>query len=249
MNKICNPPPGKYERLYVFSRRVYRKIVNFLHNSCLRLRYIFEGIFLGIDITTEKAENAQNICIDNDHYQPLYTWYLKKLMKCFFINVSDKLFDYGSGKGAAMIFFARYPFCEIGGIELMYGLHEIALKNILKKRLSHVISYNGDASEYKDIDRYNYFFFYNPFHGRVMEAVIEQIKYSLFCRPRRITIIYQNPIERSLFINSGIFPYTVSCFVPSMLNKDRNNGRYARQFIDIYSTEPLENNFAKYRIQ
>jgi hypothetical protein len=212
------------------------------------LRYVLESTFLGIDVTINKAEDAKNVCVDNVNYQPLYTWHLKKLMKCFSISRDDRLFDYGSGKGAAMIFFARYPFCEIAGIELMQGLHEVAMKNIMKKKLDNLTLHNGNAAEYNDIDKYNYFFFYNPFHGKIMKSVINQIECSLTRKPRKIIIIYQNPEEKSLFINSGILPYAAFCFVPSMTNKNKNKGR-GRQFIDIYSNEPLENNLDKYRIQ
>jgi hypothetical protein len=221
----------------------------FRNNKLLQLKYLFIGKLSGIDIKLEYTENPSSVHPDNVQYQPLYVWYLKKLMKCLSIKKYDRLFDYGSGKGAAMIFFARYPFCEIGGIELMYGLHETALKNIMKKKLNHLTSYNRNATEYGDIDRYNYFFFYNPFHGQIMEAVIDHIKNSLKRCPRKITIIYQNPEERDIFTNSGIFSYIAFCFVPSMLNKDKNNRRYGRQFIDVYSTDPLEYSLDKYRIQ
>jgi cyclopropane fatty-acyl-phospholipid synthase-like methyltransferase len=114
----------------------------------LQLRYIIVGKLSGIDIKLEYSENPLSVHPDNAQYQPAYTYYLKRLMKCLSINATDRLFDYGSGKGAAMIFFARYPFCEIGGIELMRGLHETALKNIKKTKLNHLTSYNGNAVEY-----------------------------------------------------------------------------------------------------
>jgi hypothetical protein len=152
--------------VYFHLKKIYSFV--FRNEKLLQLRYIiFEKLF-GIDIKFEHAEDASAVHPDNMHYQPLYTYYLKKLMKCISIGAADKLLDYGSGKGMAMIFFARYSFCKIDGVELIQELHKIALKNIARKKLTHLTSYNEDVTKYNDIDQYNYYFFYNPFCGKVM---------------------------------------------------------------------------------
>lgn len=158
--------------IYNFLKKVYCFI--FRNKKLLQLRYIIVGKLSGIDIKLEYTENPLSIHPDNAQYQPAYIYYLKRLMKCFSINAVDRLFDYGSGKGAAMIFFAQYLFCEIGGIELMCELHEIAIKNILKKKLNHLTSYNGDAAEYNDIDRYNYFSFIIHFTGESWKQLLNK---------------------------------------------------------------------------
>ncbi|GHV58373.1 hypothetical protein AGMMS49579_25760 [Spirochaetia bacterium] len=131
----------------------------------------------------------------------------------------------------------------------MPELSEIARKNFTKKGLDYLTVYTGDAVKFDDIDDYNYFFFYNPFTGTILDAVVKQLGKSLNRNPRKITLLYQNPQGRDLFINSGLFPYIVSCFVPSLINFDKNNRRYMRQFIDIYCTEPLRIDFAKHGIK
>ncbi|WP_461255406.1 hypothetical protein [Treponema sp. R80B11-R83G3] len=220
----------------------YKKI----NNTILKLKYIIIGKFLGIDISLVSYNQNENS--DYIQYQPAYTWYIKKIMKLFSINQSDKLLDYGSGKGAAMIFFARYSFIEIGGVEYNKNLHETAINNFKKIKLNYLKSYNYDAALFADIDQYTYFFMYNPFIGNILELTIEQIKQSLIRNPRKITILYQNPIGHDLFVNSKLFPYIKSCFIPSLLNLNKKNKRYGRQFINIYCTEILNINFSKYGI-
>ena len=170
-------------------------------------------------------------------------------MKIFCINRNDNLLDYGSGKGAAMMLFARYPFGKIDGVEYDKCLHEIAENNFKIKNMKHLISYNSDATQYTDIDFYTYYYFNNPFRGKILEQTIEQIKNSYVRNPRKIIIIYQNPLESQLFINTGLFKSIFHCFISSIININKNNKRYGRQFIDIYCTEPLQMDFKKYGIK
>jgi hypothetical protein len=232
---------------YSLLKKIYLFIFKRSRSNLLKFKYIAIGKILGIDISLISKNQNENH--DYVQYQPAYTYYIRKLMKCFLINKSDRLLDYGSGKGAAMIFFARYPFNEIGGIEYNQYLHETAINNFKLKKLNNLKSYYGDATLFSDIDQYTYFFFYNPFLGNVLKLTIEQIKQSLIRNPRKITILYQNPIGHDLFVNSKLFSYIKLCFIPSLLNLNKNNRRYARQFINIYSTEILNINFTKYRIK
>ena len=209
----------------------------------LRQRYALTGKFLGINISmvpvTETGGNQNHV-----PYQPAYTWHLKRFMKCFDIKSSDKLFDYGSGKGGAMIFFSQYPFSEIGGVEYDENLHHVAENNFKLKGLNHLKSHNGDATTFADIDQYTYFFLFNPFLGEVMELTIEQIRKSLVRNPRKITVLYQNPQEHELFVNSNLFPYVATCFVSSWINVDK----YGRR-INVYCTEFLDIDFNRYGIE
>jgi hypothetical protein len=234
-------------KYFLFLRKRIAQPRKILKKQIQQLRYILFEIFSGIDIKYEGIPDADSLNSENCGYQPLFTWYLKQIMKCFSIKDTDLLLDYGSGKGAAMIFFSHYPFREIGGVELIRELHEIAERNFKRKRFHHLTSYNGDVTNYEDIDKYNYFFFCNPFRGEVLDKAINQIQKSFIRNPRKIIVIYATAVE-SNFIDSGLFPYRASCFVPSIINFFKNNRRYARQFIDIYSTHPIECDLERYKI-
>jgi hypothetical protein len=214
-----------------------------------QIQYKIISYFSGIDITLDPVNNATLINKEYAGYQHSYTYYIKRIMNCFEITMADNIFDYGSGKGGILIFFSKYNFGRIEGIELMAKLDEIAKRNIENKKLKNLKTYNMDATKYENIDSYNYFYFYNPFTGDTLESVVEQIRQSLIRQKRKVIIIYQNPQGKELFIKSGIFPYIKFCFVPSLINRNKNNTSYGRQFIDIYCTEYLDIDFEKKNIQ
>jgi hypothetical protein len=195
---------------------------------------------MGIDVTLDPPNNASLINKEYVDYQHSYTYYVERIMRRFEITSADSLFDYGSGKGGMLVFFSRYNFGRIEGVELMPELDAIARKNIEKRGLKNIKTHLSDATKYEDIDGFNYFYFYNPFTGDTLKSVVEQIRQSLIRHKRKVTIIYQNPQGRDLFIQSGMFPYIKCCFVPSSINRNKNNTRYGRQFMDIYCTEQLD---------
>jgi hypothetical protein len=78
--------------------------------------------------------------------------------------------------------------------------------------------YNCDAALFNDIDRYNYFYFFNPFPVIVMKEVINNIKKSLIRIPRNITIIYFNPTCHEEIINDGIFEFVKKQWNVSIYN-------------------------------
>jgi len=101
-----------------------------------------------------------------------------------------------------------------------------------------VNTYNINALLYKDIDQYNYFYFYNSIQGTTLKKVIKLIKESLDRKPRQITIIYVNPIERNKFLKSGFIKWYYFLYCGN--EKDKNNWQYGRkQYIDIYSNRNI----------
>jgi tRNA G46 methylase TrmB len=132
---------------------------------------------LGYDITKDvkalhrrKSKGAMNYA----HSSPT-------IFDCLAISSSDKILDYGSGKGGAMIWLAqRYPFEKVTGIEFCTEYDNVAKQNIAISKLSHLTTYNVDASTFTDIDEYNYFYFFNPFIGETMNRVVANITDS-FC--------------------------------------------------------------------
>lgn len=215
-----------------------------IRKSILRMRYKIISCFTGVDITLDPKNGASLINKEYVDYQHSYTYYVERVMRRFEITAADSILDYGSGKGGMLIFFSKYNFGKIEGVELMPELDGTAKKNIAGKKLKNVKTYLVDAAKYEDIDIYNYFYFNNPFSGDTLKSVVEQIKRSLMRHKRKITIIYQNPQGRELFIQSGMFLCVKFYFVPSFINRDINNIRYGRQFIDVYCTEQIKINSA-----
>ncbi len=108
--------------------------------------------------------------------------------------------DYGSGRGRVVCFAAQFPFEKVIGIEVDSGLVAASRKNLgsLRNRRAPAEIVQEDVVNF-DCRDISVFFFYNPFGLKTMEIVLSKIRQSLVDKPRRITIVYYNPVHLSLF--------------------------------------------------
>ncbi|HJV66340.1 MAG TPA: class I SAM-dependent methyltransferase [Geomonas sp.] len=130
---------------------------------------------------------------------------LHKVLRTLHITPADSVVDFGSGKGGALITLARYPFGRVLGVEISPELADIARSNLAKLGLDRVKTVVSDAADFTDLDRFNYFYFFSPFPGSVMSAVIGNITASLNRVPRKATIIYFNPEFHEAVITGSPF--------------------------------------------
>ncbi len=108
----------------------------------------------------------------------------------------DAAFDFGCGKGAPMVAFLDYGFERVGGVEYNPKLVDVARDNLRRLSISETEAklYSGDASDLSvELDEYNWFYFYYPFHGQVMERVIDNIRDSYVRKKRKMYLIFINP--------------------------------------------------------
>lgn len=162
--------------------------------------------FRGLDFTENRSGVDLNLPRDRSWgYATASNIYLNPVFRRFKITGNDKIVDIGSGKGYALLKFRKYPFSKIAGIELSKELYDISKKNLEKLEINNIELYNMDASKFDHYDAFNYYYFYNPFLDCVMQEVIDKIKESLIKKPRKVVIIYRNPMCHDVIINSGIF--------------------------------------------
>lgn len=114
-----------------------------------------------------------------------------------------RFFDFGAGKGAALILAYMSGITVLGGVEIETGIYRQACHN-LKKLGIECMLLNQDAREC-EIDDYNCFFFYNPFTGRIFKEVIEKIQDSYLRDRRKIYIVYGNPFCHRSVVEDGYF--------------------------------------------
>jgi SAM-dependent methyltransferase len=148
-----------------------------------------------------------------------------RLMAHFDFTPEDAILDFGCGKGGILISLSKYPFSKIVGVEIAPELVRIAQDNIRKLGIRNVAIECCDAAEFKDLDEYNYFYFFDPFPEVVMQDVLRNIEQSILDRPRKITIIYLNPFCHGLIESRGVFArvgelphFEHDCFVYSNVN-------------------------------
>jgi len=131
-----------------------------------------------------------------------------KIMANFTIVPGDAIVDFGCGKGGALIYLSKYPFSKITGVEIAPDIVAIAKTNIMKLNLKNVAIECCDVSDFKQLEVYNYFYFFNPFPCVVMQDVINNIEASILEHPRKVTIIYLHPFCHDLIESGGIFNKT-----------------------------------------
>lgn len=74
---------------------------------------------------------------------------------------------------------------------------------------SNISCIQGDAANVtKDLDGYNWFYYFDPFEREIFEKTIHNICDSLKRKPRKIHIININPKYYDVILNSGCFELT-----------------------------------------
>ena len=82
----------------------------------------------------------------------------------------------------------------------------------------------GDAALFQELDDFNYFYIANPFDDTIMKPFLQNIKTSVSRKPRKIYIIYFNPLQHDMLISEGF-----------MLEQELSSGIY----------QPIEEVFRK----
>lgn len=172
---------------------------------------------LNIDMTTAEESKLE---IGNP-YGIIYGIDLKKILSNFTFDENDAVFDFGCGRGAALSMFAHCGIDISGGIELNTELYNSAQKNMNKLGIQAELVC-GDAQKYEDLEKYNYYFMYDPFRGDLFQRVITNIENSYTKRKRRITLIYAAPIEHEKVVNHGIFEWVDEIKIASGITETAN---------------------------
>lgn len=115
---------------------------------------------------------------------------------------NDAIIDIGCGKGRMLEVFSCFDFSKVAGVEYSLELAEVARMNMQKLGVSCKV-FTGDATIFNAYDDYNYFYLFNPFPEPIMEKFVKKLKESIAQNPRKITIIYTNPLCLSVFLESG----------------------------------------------
>ena len=160
-------------------------------------------IYLGhVDLKYDPTETVT----DRTHYYSDSSGIeFDEIISSFNITSKDAIVDFGCGKGGILISLSKFPFSKITGVEISPELVEIAKENMRKLRIRNVEIQCSDAADFRQLDEYNYFYFFDPFPCIVMKDVLSNIEKSARARPRKVTIIYLNPFCHDLIESSDIF--------------------------------------------
>jgi SAM-dependent methyltransferase len=164
-------------------------------------------------INTTGADELEKLAakgVDISHatmYMPVSYSLLENVLKQLPLINRNHFLDIGCGKGRAMCVAAYHGFGKISGIDFSATFCEEAIKNLLltknkKNDIQHnVIHINVLAYQIPvDVDC---LFLFNPFDEKLMHHLVIEITKSLQKSPRKLHIIYANPLHIQLFINAG----------------------------------------------
>jgi SAM-dependent methyltransferase len=137
---------------------------------------------------------------DAVEYQVVDYSLLRRYMDPLEIGPGDVLIDIGCGMGRVLCIFARKRLRKCVGIEFSAELARIAEMNARSLRARHapIEIRIGDAVE-ADYSEGTIFWIYNPFGEQTMNMVLSRIGESLSTTPRRIQIVYVNPVCEAVF--------------------------------------------------
>lgn len=165
----------------------------------------------GINTTGEdNLDKLDELGIDLSHatiYMPVSFKLMEEILKELKTIKLNHFLDLGCGKGRALCIAAHYGFNKVTGLDLSKDLCDIATENLLKTKLKvpelqfKVI--NNDAFYFEIPDDVDCIFLFNPFDEIIMSAVVDNIFKSLQNNPRKIKIIYVNPLHKEQFLKAG----------------------------------------------
>lgn len=172
------------------------------------LRRLFEG---GLEDTTEpvQTQDLDASAAGGNRYEPSGYTFVRRALHGMQIGSGHIFLDYGSGKGRAVIQAARYPFDRVIGVEISEQLNRVARANVEQSRdrlrCRDVEIVRADATSWPLPDDVTHVYMYNPLGVELFPAMAERIVESLERRPRRLTIMYVNPVCAEQLLHTGRF--------------------------------------------
>jgi SAM-dependent methyltransferase len=119
--------------------------------------------------------------------------------------------DLGSGKGRTLLLASDYPFRNVIGVEFAKELHDIARRNIavyherMRRNTCVTRSLCMDAAEFDFPNDPFLLFLYNPFWEPVVQKVLQNLERSLMTNPRKVVVVYYNPLSSKVFEQRTLF--------------------------------------------
>ena len=137
---------------------------------------------------------------------------MRRAIGALSLSSDDVFLDYGSGLGRAILMAARHQLKRVLGVEFLFPLVKAARENLARARhrlRSPVELVAADAAQFIVPDDVTVAYLFNPFVGKVMEAVQEQLKVSLERRPRPLRLLYAHASNQpDLFARSNWLPFS-----------------------------------------
>jgi len=191
-------------------RGLSKSFVHLKRQLSLRMKYRYLDLWgnTGQDLFGTNGRDGENatpaVNMHNYRFESTKPFVFKEVFRNLEWNFNESTFiDFGSGKGAGLVYASAYHFKKLIGVEISQQLCDIAGQNmkIFTSRSKHKIDYevvHTDAGEYQIPPESDCFYFFNPFDATILEQVIKNILASLEKKSRKILIIYINALHNEV---------------------------------------------------
>lgn len=142
-------------------------------------------------------------------YQPTEPSAFRKMLAAMNIDFRELTFvDLGSGKGRTLLMASEFPFRRIIGVELVPEFHQIAQENIAalasaSQKCAAIESFCCDARDFAFPEEPLLLYLFNPLPAAALRTVIENLRRSLEQSPRRVRVLYHNPVSEKVLAEAG----------------------------------------------
>ena len=140
---------------------------------------------------------------------------LKSLFKHYKFSKTDKVVDFGCGRGGVAFYIHNHFNIPVTGIEVNDKTYEEALDNKTRykfkaKDIGAPIHFHYGLAEHYKIDKsYNCFYFFNPFSVQIFKKVINNILRSVEKDIRTVDLILYYPLPEFKDFLKNNTPFTI----------------------------------------
>jgi SAM-dependent methyltransferase len=164
----------------------------------------------------DRGLHSSDVAVEREHYEgdrSLYwpsSWHvLPRALRYVGVSDRDTFVDFGCGKGRVVHQAARRPFSRVIGVEISPALAEVARDGLAARSRQHqcgnVEIVVCDVADYRIPDDLTIGYFFHPFIGETFDAVIRNVVASIEHQPRRVWLIYVNPVLGGQILATGRF--------------------------------------------
>jgi 16S rRNA G966 N2-methylase RsmD len=140
-------------------------------------------------------------------YMPVSYYLLSKSFRHYPFKNKNHFVDIGSGKGRSLCVAANKGFKKVTGVDFSAELSNKAIQNLERtKEAIPFLTYtvvNENAAYFKIPSDADCIFLFNPFDEVIMKQVVDNIGESLQEFPRKMAVVYANPLYKKIFIEIG----------------------------------------------
>ena len=154
----------------------------------------------------DRGLHTSDLAVDPEHahgdrvlYMPSAWHVVPRALSYLGVSDHDTFVDFGCGKGRVVHQAARRPFRRVIGVEISPVLAEIARNGLAARRHQHrcgsVEIVVSDVTQFRIPDDLTIGYFFHPFSGETFDTVLRDIVDSIDRHPRRVRLIYVDPIQ------------------------------------------------------